>query len=190
MPTFFQKEIKAYKHRESAQSSLLGKVLLLYGFKIMKVKYSLQNIQLGVKDRPFINNNFDFNISHSGDYIIVAINESSKVGIDIEKHRILNLSLFKKYFDDNEWNEIQTSDDKLKTFFDFWTIKESAIKCDGRGVEVLSKTQILKSTIYCDGVAFDYKQLDIEDAYSCAVCSTNNFTANHTEVFLQDLLQI
>ena len=134
LPPFLQQEIKAYKHRESAQASLFGKILLLYAFKKMNADYLLNHIQLGVKDRPFINDNLDFNISHSGDYIITAIAENSKVGIDIEKHRKLNIDLFKKYFDDGEWNNIQTSQNKLKTFFDFWTIKESAIKCDGRGV--------------------------------------------------------
>ncbi|MFN8295752.1 MAG: 4'-phosphopantetheinyl transferase superfamily protein [Chitinophagales bacterium] len=190
LPPFLQKEIKAYKHRESAQASLFGKMLLLYGFKIMNTDYLLSNIQLGNKDRPFIDDNLDFNVSHSGEYIIIAITRNSKVGIDIEKHRNLNIGLFKKYFDDGEWNAIQTSQNKLKTFFDFWTIKESAIKCDGRGVEVLSKTQILKQKVNCDGVSFDYIQLYIEDGYSCAVCSTNNFIVKSTPVFLDDFLQL
>ena len=190
LPPFLQQEIKAYKHRESAQASLFGKILLLYAFKKMNADYLLNHIQLGVKDRPFINDNLDFNISHSGDYIITAIAENSKVGIDIEKHRNLNISLFKKYFNDSEWNDIQTAQNKLKIFFDYWTIKESAIKCDGRGVEVLSKTHTLKQKVNCDGVLFDYKQLYIEDGYSCAVCSTNNFTVKCTPVLLNDFLQI
>lgn len=189
MPLSFQNEIKAYKHRESAQASLLGKMLLQYGFKAMNTNYLLDNIHLGNKDRPFIDDNLDFNISHSGDYIIIAITMNSRVGIDIEKHRNLNINLFKKYFDDDEWNVIQTSSDKLKSFFDFWTIKESAIKCDGRGVEVLSKTHIHQSKVNCDGIPFDYKQLYIQDNYSCAISCTTNFTIKRIEVFLQDFLQ-
>lgn len=188
LPNFFQQEINAYKHWESAQASLLGKIILQYGFQKLNCNYSLNDVQIGAKDRPFISNEIDFNISHSGEYIIVAISTNAKVGIDIEKHRELNINLFRKYFDEYEWSEIQSSINSLQTFFDFWTIKESAIKCDGRGVEILSKTQIQSPKIYCDGKEFYYEQLTIHNDYSCAVCCTVDFQIQQQVIFLQDLL--
>src|SRR4051812_30553291 len=109
LPELFQREIKAYKHWESAQASLLGKIILLHVLKELKIADSLNELQVGNKDRPFIKENIDFNISHSGEFIIVAIAENAKVGIDVEKHRAIDVSLFREYFDDDEWNEIETS---------------------------------------------------------------------------------
>ena len=204
LPEQFQKDINAYKHWESAQASLLGKILLLYGFKNLNISYSLYDIQIGEKDRPFlsftaesllkdtVSGFIDFNISHSGEYIICAITQNAKVGIDIEKHRKLNVDLFKKYFDDNEWNEIQTSEDVQKTFFDLWSIKESVIKCDGRGVEILSEThkqyqQNNSNTVLCDAIIFHYQQVEIAPDYACCVCSNEEFKIKLTMLHLSDL---
>lgn len=199
LPALFQHEIKSYKHWEGAQASLLGKIILSYGFEKLNLNYSLHNIQIGEKDRPFINDEVDFNISHSGEYIICAIAQHAKVGVDIEKHRTLNISLFRKYFDNNEWGVIQTSSIPQKTFFDLWSIKESAIKCDGRGVEVLGKTHVFLSLanslsdskeLNCDGDRFYFQQLDIDLNYACSVCSNKEFKKKLTMLSLPDLLDV
>ena len=93
LPDLFQQDINAYKHWQSAQASLLGKILLQNAFQQLAINYTLHDIKIGTKDRPFINEQIDFNISHSGDYVIVAISDFSKVGIDIEKHRILKMNV-------------------------------------------------------------------------------------------------
>lgn len=191
LPENFQTEIRNYKHKEPGQASLIGKIILQYGLERLNLNYSLHDILIGEKDRLFLNDTIDFNISHSGDFVICAIAQQAKVGIDIEKHRSLDVHLFRKYFDDKEWNEIQQSVDKLHTFFDLWSIKESAIKCDGRGVEVLSKTHkqyIDVSQITCDTVIFYYQQLAIAGNYSCCVCSNQKFTLNTIQLTLADLL--
>jgi phosphopantetheinyl transferase len=50
-----------------------------------------------------------------------------------------------RYFDKMECMNIDLSENPQKAFFDFWSLKESAIKCDGRGVEILSDTHVLLS---------------------------------------------
>jgi 4'-phosphopantetheinyl transferase len=188
LPEYFQKEIKEYKHWQSAQNSLLGKIILQYAFKKLQFSFTLNDIKIGKKDKPFLNATFDFNISHSGNIIAVALINYAKIGVDVEKHRSINLPLFKKYFDKDEWQTIEQNSEPLKTFFDCWTIKESAIKHDGRGVEILSKTKIQAPKIYCDTTELFYQQLKIHDDYSCAVCSETDFQILKEEVFLNDLL--
>ncbi len=188
LPEHFQKEITAYKHWQSAQNSLLGKIILLFALKKIGLSYSLNDLKIGKKDRPFLDATFDFNISHSGNIIVVGLIKSAKIGVDVEKHRSINLPLFKKYFNDNEWQSIEQNSEPLKTFFDCWTIKESAIKHDGRGVEILSKTKIQTPKIYCDTTELFYQQLKIHDEYSCAICSEIDFQIVKKEVFLNDLL--
>ncbi len=189
LPISFQEEILKYKFWQSAQQSLLGKIILQFGFHKLNLNYTLDDIQISPKERPFLNEIIDFNISHSRDYIICVIAENSKVGIDIEKHRTLKTNIADRYFDKNECNEIDVAEDASKTFFDLWTLKESAIKCDGRGVEVLSKTHKQyqsenKNTVICDGELFHYKKLEIAEKYSCCVCSDKSF-----EITIQELNQ-
>lgn len=192
LPQIFQNEINAYKHMESAQASLLGKLLLKHAFQNLQVQYSLHDVVIGRKDRPMLNDALDFNISHSGEFVICAIAQDAKVGIDIEKHRNINIELFKKYFNDEEWNEIKTAKNQNLSFFDMWSLKESAIKCDGRGVEILSKTHKQYTAtdehqIVCDDVLFHYKKLQIVEQYSAFVCSNMPFSLKITNLHYADL---
>ncbi len=193
VPDIFQQEILKYKFWQGAESSLLGKIILKVGFQQLNLPFSLDDIKVDAKDRPYLNDEFDFNISHSGNYIICAIAKNAKVGIDIEKHRELKSDIANRYFDKNECNEIDISKNPSKTFFDLWSLKESAIKCDGLGVEVLSKThkqyqQESINTIICDNKLLYYQILAIEDEYSCCVCSNKKFVIELQQLNLSDLL--
>lgn len=193
LPHKFQDDISAYKHQKSAQDSLLGKLLLKYGFKKLAPTYTLQDIQIGNKERPYIDDKIDFNIAHSGEYIICAIAQNSRVGIDIEKHRNINVDLFRKYFNEEEWKEIESSNSKENAFFNLWTIKESAIKYDGRGVGILGKTHKIYNNnnlqqLICDNKILNYQKIDIAPNYDCCVCSDKNINAKDKELTLTDLL--
>lgn len=80
---------------------------------------------------------FCFNISHSSDYIIIAITNALPVGIDIER---LNPSfLFKDivndYFTKEEQAYIFVDKDKaLEAFFYLWTRKEAYLKYTSEGL--------------------------------------------------------
>lgn len=196
LPIYHQKEIKDYVHRQSAQSSLLGKILLQYAFKQLNLNNSLANIKLTEKGKPYINETIDFNISHSGNCVVCAITQQAKVGIDIEKHRLLKQDIATRYFTPQECNEIKNSYHAQSSFFDMWAIKESAIKCDGRGVEVLSQTYIkdvetnglqMEGLVICDNKEFYYRQIYFIESYSGAVCSTMPFETQVIRVELADL---
>lgn len=198
LPSGFRETILSYKHRESAQASLLGKVLLQYGLNQLELGVTLDAVQFTSKERPFLNEKIDFNISHSGEYVIVAITENFRVGVDIEKHRALDVVLFRRYFDDHEWNLIESAADPMQTFFDLWAIKESAIKCDGRGVEVLSDTHIrlneqehpaMPMQVNCAGQLFSYRKILLDEKYSCSICSNHPFTINLTEIGIGEVLK-
>ncbi|MFN8770468.1 MAG: 4'-phosphopantetheinyl transferase family protein [Neisseriaceae bacterium] len=84
--------------------------------------------------RPFLSglsDTVDFNISHSGEYVVMIIGKNVKVGIDIElfdtKMDVLNLAptVFSK-------SECKLIVDNSK-FFILWTKKEAMLKCIGHG---------------------------------------------------------
>ena len=85
--------------------------------------------------RPFINNNnLNFSISHSGDYIAVSVGENLN-GVDIETRARdnLDLNIAKRFFLPHEYNYLLNLNQDLKDlqteFLKIWTLKESCLKC-------------------------------------------------------------
>ncbi len=87
-------------------------------------------------DRPYINDIIDFNIYHSGNYVVCAIGQDLKHGIDIEKVQDIDFKNFKKVMTDMQWQDIIRSKSPGSAFFKYWTIKESVIKTDSRGLSI------------------------------------------------------
>lgn len=83
-------------------------------------------------------NNVYFNVSHSGDWIVLAVDSSGEVGVDVEcMQRDLNcLELAERFFHPQEYAALLALPDKLQrqSFFYTWVCKEAVLKCDGRGI--------------------------------------------------------
>ncbi|NJO89590.1 MAG: 4'-phosphopantetheinyl transferase superfamily protein [Chloroflexia bacterium] len=119
-------------------------------------------------DKPeFKNLEFEFNISHSGNYAICAASRNVKLGVDIEAIREINLSDFKSVFTANELGRIRDSLKPTNKFLNFWTRKESVIKADGRGMSIpLSEFEVIENLIEYDNNLWFIKRLDISDLYA------------------------
>lgn len=88
--------------------------------------------------------NFNFNVSHHGDYVAIASEPICLVGVDIvsfftpEKETVLEfIQNFSTYFSSLEWDNIVKagSNDKiLLEFHRYWCVKESFVKAIGTGV--------------------------------------------------------
>lgn len=80
-----------------------------------------------------------FNISHSGEVLLVAISAMGTVGIDIEQAKTQRRDfsgLVAKCFAESEikyWNALP-EDEKTSEFYRFWTRKEAFVKATGRGL--------------------------------------------------------
>lgn len=115
---------------------------------------------------------FQFNISHSGDYCVLAADSQvTKLGVDVMKveysggmQRLEDFfRIMKKQFSDDEWKYIRMADlsneNKLARFIRLWSLKESYVKAEGSGITFpLSKISFtccseLKSTR--DGTVLD-----------------------------------
>jgi 4'-phosphopantetheinyl transferase len=81
-----------------------------------------------------------FNMSHSGDFILIAVGRKREVGVDVEKMRpeIELERLARRFFSPGEAARIsvQDSEQRLAAFFRCWTRKEAYIKARGGGLSI------------------------------------------------------
>ncbi|GAL86510.1 hypothetical protein ATO12_04855 [Sporocytophaga myxococcoides] len=138
LPSSMREDILKYQLPFDIQGRLFGKLLLK---KIFEHYFSNQNILNQLKynqyGRPYISDSgIDFSISHSGEYTAVAMSKGFSIGIDIEKIKEIPICDFKPVFTDNEWEAILSSTNPLKSFYVYWTKKESTVKADGRGLSI------------------------------------------------------
>ena len=85
---------------EIARRSLIADILIRTIIcKKLKIEAKLISISRNKYGKPYLCNNkaFHFNISHSGDWIVCTIDEST-IGIDIEMIKSIDLDIAKYFF--------------------------------------------------------------------------------------------
>lgn len=148
---------------------------------------SLPNIIIGDNSRPrFEKNNLpDFNISHSDNYVAVAICSQGNVGIDIELKRPRKnyLSIAKQFFSpqENQWLNVQS--DPLNSFWQLWTLRESVLKLHAKGVWQMKEVKIsMPSQLITAKFGMDfypyYQQLEAIHLSFCCNKQINHLTLN------------
>jgi 4'-phosphopantetheinyl transferase len=89
---------------------------------------------------PIQENGLRFNVSHSGDLVLIAITKDRAVGVDVEKIRAdLDLDgLAARFFSINECIGLAslTGPEKYEAFFTCWTRKEAYLKARGDGLSM------------------------------------------------------
>ena len=95
-------------------------------------------LQLAKEDsqRPVcLNRGIDFNISHSGDWLLMAVS-SQRVGVDIEHIKLQRniRAIAQRYFSQQECQDLYASDNFTKAFYQLWTLKEASVKYTGEGI--------------------------------------------------------
>lgn len=98
--------------------------------------------------KPFLNDDVDFSISHSGNFVVCAIGQKIKLGIDIEKITDIDIRDYQDIMTKEEWCQINMQENPLKSFFRFWTMKESIIKAEEKGLSIpLKEINILSNKV-------------------------------------------
>ncbi|MEQ8626662.1 4'-phosphopantetheinyl transferase superfamily protein [Ekhidna sp.] len=137
LPNYMQTGVQALHHWQDRHASLVGKLLLKRALKMFGYPENVLNdIRYSQNGKPYIDSSLDFNLSHTRKHVLCAIGRGLCLGIDIEEIRSMNLEAFKSSFNGNAWDYINNSSNPMRTFFKYWTILESVIKADGRGLEI------------------------------------------------------
>ncbi|MFN8386733.1 MAG: 4'-phosphopantetheinyl transferase superfamily protein [Anaerolineales bacterium] len=84
--------------------------------------------------------NIEFNLSHSGDFALIAVTRGRKVGVDVEHIRadIELEDLARRNFSPREVSELMSLplEQRARGFFNCWTRKEAYIKAQGLGLSM------------------------------------------------------
>ena len=97
-----------------------------------------------------------FNVSHSGDVVLVAFSRFGRVGVDVEEPQPLDdlLSVASTAFVAAEVEQVRAAvgEEQLACFYRLWTRKEAIAKALGIGLVGLDR-------ICCDGANHEYNAL-------------------------------
>lgn len=137
-------------------------------------------IDLGPNGKPLLSaaahpEPLHFNVSHSGDCIMVAITNSSEVGIDIEKIKPRDgldaLAAYVMHPSELECYGRLTTPDNARYFFRSWVLKEAYVKYLGKGLQVglqSVQTQVQPAAIV-GVVSVAAENLQAPDGYCASV---------------------
>ena len=87
-----------------------------------------------------------FNVSHSGEYLAIAVSEHP-VGIDIQGPKVIREGTFRKVVQPQE--EILIGEVCERDFLRLWTLKESFVKAEGKGLRIPMKDYYFEKENAC-----------------------------------------
>lgn len=89
------------------------------------------------RGKPYVSGGPEFNITHTGDYILIAFADRP-VGLDVEiaNRRVSARALAAKFFSPREIAHLESVPEALlsATFLRFWVAKEGTVKLSGDGI--------------------------------------------------------
>ncbi|MCP4040845.1 MAG: 4'-phosphopantetheinyl transferase superfamily protein [Gammaproteobacteria bacterium] len=139
-----QKRFRFERHRHQylVTRAMVRSVLSLYINEIDPGDWLFKTNSYG---KPSIGNEplqipLCFNISHTGNFIVMAVALDHDVGVDVENlHRAGDMqAIAKRFFSPLELTALQALPDEQQQgrFFDLWTLKEAYIKACGMGLSI------------------------------------------------------
>ena len=185
-------KVTRYRFEQDRHRCIIGLALtgMVFGMSPYELKTSF-----GEHEKPFIENGggIHYNLSHSGRYVVIASGDSS-LGIDIEKTGRIKGNIAKRFFSPREYLEYVKYSAWDKDYFcRMWTLKESYIKYDGRGLFLpLNSFSILQggSGFYMVDSPLKFRQFDIPGGYIMSVCSHEEIDCRWEPVSVDSLCEL
>lgn len=114
---------------------LLRKALRDHGRGAQRIVYAY-----GEGKKPYLPGaeGFFFNLSHAGEYVLCAVSDED-IGCDIEETARDGMAIARRFFSREEFEMIEAQPSRKEQdeqFLRYWTLKESYVKCSGRGLKM------------------------------------------------------
>ncbi|MEK3889661.1 4'-phosphopantetheinyl transferase family protein [Bacillus sp. FSL K6-3431] len=141
LPNNERQRILRFHKLEDQQRTLFASLFIR---KRLRILLPLPVHDLSIKrdqnGRPYLENFYgwegDFNLSHSGEWIISGVTTTGRIGVDVEEVRPIDLSISKLCLTQEEIDHLQNTppERQLSFFFSIWTLKEAFVKAIGQGL--------------------------------------------------------
>ncbi|XP_026424917.1 L-aminoadipate-semialdehyde dehydrogenase-phosphopantetheinyl transferase-like isoform X2 [Papaver somniferum] len=153
LPLHEHSSITRYVKFEDRKRAIVSR-LLQYALvhEVFKVPFDEIRIKRTIEGKPYLETdgenmefpNFNFNVSHHGDYVAIASEPQSNVGIDMvslvipkRETALKFIKNFSSYLTTFEWDNIVnagTCSEILEEFYRYWCVKEAFVKATGDGL--------------------------------------------------------
>jgi 4'-phosphopantetheinyl transferase len=169
-------QIDRYHRWQDRQASLLGRSLVQLILK--EEGYDSKLLSSWKTDhynRPSLEVDFDFNISHCPGMVACAFFRPGPIGIDIEPIRPVRPYDFRSVLTPEELDLLQKLPDRQcqHLFGTIWTRKEAAIKADGKGFSnTLTDVSGLGTSIRLEGRTWAISEVPLPDPYICHLATS------------------
>ena len=174
-----QNRVRAYGKTDDALRSLAAGLLLCdaFGESARGALY-----EHGKRGKPYLAGRRPFNITHAGDYAVLALSAET-VGVDLERIRAINWRrLSTRFFHPGEQAFLESAADPLTMFFTIWTLKESYLKAEGQGFSVSPKSFCVlpegDSAVLQGGTAYHFRSVTAPEGYRLSVCARESEIAD------------
>ena len=185
-----QAKIKRFVIAEDKKRALLAEVLKRAVIcDTLKVNNDEIDFEYNKHGKPCLKHkpDFNFNISHSGKWIVCAM-DCMPLGIDVEQIKPIDFDIVRRFFSKEECEYFSACEEnsKLSLFYSLWTLKESYIKAYGKGLAIPLASFTIKLT--GDGISIKtehefnncfFRQYCIDSNYKLAVCALNDKFPQH-----------
>lgn len=168
-----QARVRAFGESHSALLTLAAGLLL---YDIFGERTKTTHFERGKRGKPHLPDNAPFNISHAGDFAVLALSQQP-VGVDLERIRPLDWQrIALRFFHPQERAYLAQSSEPENDFFRIWTLKESYLKAEGTGFSVSPASFAVlpvgtQSARFFGETAFRFTQLTAFPGYCLSVCS-------------------
>ncbi len=131
-------------------------------------EYQIEKNEFG---KPYIKgrNDFYYNLSHSGKYVVIAFG-NSEVGVDIQKHGAdtdMHLIAEQFFAPDEKAYILQSSRGMSERFYEIWTGKESYLKYIGEGLRKNMRSFSISER------KREIRLLQPEEGYTLSLCTAD-----------------
>ena len=141
LPT--KEQIRLTKFSGSRRKNQLVSLALLYSELAIKTGESSENLKISrnTNGKPYLADfsQYEFNLSHCKDFIVMAIAQTDPIGIDIEKVDLSRRNLHRiseRFFSSKENEALSKYKDEKHAlmFYRLWTLKEAWVKANGEAL--------------------------------------------------------
>lgn len=183
MPLTLVSKIERFRFSADKQRSLIGDLIVRKFYsKELSLNSNKIEFEYNEHDKPTLKGfpKAHFNISHSGDFVVVAFSDCA-VGIDIEKNKGNRLKVAKRFFTREELIDLfalESEEMQVNYFYQLWTLKESYMKAIGKGMS-MSLSSFSFKKFYGDyklrysaeDMSYQFTSYPVHPEYACHVCS-------------------